>query len=224
MKKGFTLIELLVVVAIIGVLATIVLTSLSGARKKGQDARTIETMAQIRNSVELQNGSSNTYANVFNVGTNAVAAVSDLASKLGLISGSYDYGADATGFAMVFPLQAVSSGYWCVDSMGIAKQTTGLINLTGPKSCANATRDPSSGGSGGGGGSNCPSGYTFTNHFPPVNSYDCTTPGNIPMSTSSPEYTNAPSSCTSPATFFDDYLYFYSGPNAGQTYGYTCRW
>lgn len=36
--KGFTLIELLVVIAIIGILSTIAMTSLSGARKKANDA------------------------------------------------------------------------------------------------------------------------------------------------------------------------------------------
>jgi type IV pilus assembly protein PilA len=37
-SKGFTLIELLVVIAIIGILSTIAMTSLTGARKKANDA------------------------------------------------------------------------------------------------------------------------------------------------------------------------------------------
>ena len=50
---GFTLIELLVVIAIIGVLASVVLASLSGARRKSRDARRITDIKQIQLALEL---------------------------------------------------------------------------------------------------------------------------------------------------------------------------
>ncbi len=51
--QGFTLIELLVVIAIIGILSSIVLASLSGARAKGRDARRISDVKQIQLALEL---------------------------------------------------------------------------------------------------------------------------------------------------------------------------
>lgn len=52
-KSGFTLIELLVVIAIIGVLATIVLASLNGARRKSRDARRVTDLKQIGLAIQL---------------------------------------------------------------------------------------------------------------------------------------------------------------------------
>ena len=52
-KKGFTLIELLVVIAIIGILASIVLTSLNSGRLKAADAKVKSELAQIRNRAEI---------------------------------------------------------------------------------------------------------------------------------------------------------------------------
>lgn len=52
-SRGFTLIELLVVIAIIGILSSVVLASLNGARKKGRDARRISDVKQIQLALEM---------------------------------------------------------------------------------------------------------------------------------------------------------------------------
>jgi len=53
--RGFTLIELLVVIAIIGVLASLVLVSLSNARAKARDTRRQSNIIEIAKALELYN-------------------------------------------------------------------------------------------------------------------------------------------------------------------------
>jgi len=59
-KKGFTLIELLVVIAIIGLLSTLAVVSLNGARVKARDARRVSDISAIRTALEMYNGDKGT--------------------------------------------------------------------------------------------------------------------------------------------------------------------
>lgn len=52
-KKGFTLIELLVVVSLIGILAAIMLASLSEARQQSLEASALQQMRSIHTAMEL---------------------------------------------------------------------------------------------------------------------------------------------------------------------------
>ena len=51
--RGFTLIELLIVIAIIGILASFILASLSTSRQKSRDGKRIAEMTQMVRTLEL---------------------------------------------------------------------------------------------------------------------------------------------------------------------------
>ncbi|XKT74850.1 MAG: type II secretion system protein [Patescibacteria group bacterium UBA2103] len=61
MKRGFTLIELLVVVAIIGMLSSVVLSSLNQARSGARDARRAQDIKQFQAALELYYNDNNSY-------------------------------------------------------------------------------------------------------------------------------------------------------------------
>jgi len=60
-KKGFTLVELIIVMAIIGILATLGLTSFRSTQARGRDAQRKSDLRQIANALELINSDYNIY-------------------------------------------------------------------------------------------------------------------------------------------------------------------
>ena len=60
-KKGFTLIELLVVIAIIGLLSTLSVLALNGARARARDAKRIADIKQIQTALEMYYNDNNSY-------------------------------------------------------------------------------------------------------------------------------------------------------------------
>lgn len=123
-KRGFTLIELLVVVAIIGILSSIVLVALRGARDKAKDARINADLAQIRSLAEvIYDGDydelSLTQADVAKLNT-------DITNQGGALTINKTT-APASAYCAYSKLNVNVGGvtnYYCVDSTGIAGFTT----------------------------------------------------------------------------------------------------
>jgi len=60
-KQGFTLIELLVVIAIIGLLSTLSVLALNGARARARDAKRISDIKQVQTALEMYYNENNAY-------------------------------------------------------------------------------------------------------------------------------------------------------------------
>jgi prepilin-type N-terminal cleavage/methylation domain-containing protein len=137
--RGFTLIELLVVIAIIGILAGIVLASLSNARSGGNDARVKGQLYNLRTAMEIYYGVWGNYGtNASQVNANCSAAstafldskVAPLVNSANYASGSApvcNMGANGSAWAVSADLTATGGPFWCVDSVGISATTSTQI-------------------------------------------------------------------------------------------------
>ncbi len=88
--RGFTLIELLVVVAIIGLLGSIVLTSLASSRQKARDARRAQEIHSVQNALEDYFTANHAYPTIRNVSCSSLkgSLAPDTLSNLVTCSGA----------------------------------------------------------------------------------------------------------------------------------------
>jgi prepilin-type N-terminal cleavage/methylation domain-containing protein len=158
-KSGFTLIELLVVVAIIGILATVVLSSLGTARDRAKDAAIKSILSNMRAQAELQyDGDYNdicdagtksgdmfreAYAKGIGEETGWSICIDQDGQKGGVApDGSLTTRSSGSGIGTNGNIWAVSivlsTGRWfCVDSSGSAMVTSGrtISHQTPDKTC-----------------------------------------------------------------------------------------
>lgn len=115
-QKGFTLIELLVVIAIIGLLASVVLLSLSSARSKGRDAKRVSEVRSLGSALELYaDGNGGTYpAALSSLATTFIASVpQDPDPGCGLATYTYGVGGTPSGttYSLTFCLENGTGSY-----------------------------------------------------------------------------------------------------------------
>jgi prepilin-type N-terminal cleavage/methylation domain-containing protein len=131
-KKGFTLIELLVVIAIIGVLATIVLVSMTESKKAANDGAISSSLTQVKNAAEVYYNESYDYTGVCDGAGNLNAGVVDFARINSYIierRGAVVCRSAVTGWSVASSLN--KGGCWCVDYQGNSKK----FDLTGSQTC-----------------------------------------------------------------------------------------
>ena len=131
MKKGFTLVELLIVMAILGILASLILAVLGGSEEKARDTRIKVELNQLRNVAGMIKIDDKDYDRLCidkpspDCASDVLLLRDDIAVQGGELI--INKTTPALYYAAYSKLNVKKDGntvYFCVDSYGMAKETT----------------------------------------------------------------------------------------------------
>jgi prepilin-type N-terminal cleavage/methylation domain-containing protein len=135
-QKGFTLIELLMVIAIIGIITSIVLSSINSSRDKAYETQIKQQLVSFRSGAEIYFYAQNppSYGTTSDCSTGVFGSVNVSEGKPGVTidPASLPPGVSrvCSSTDRVYAVKIGSyteNGYWCADSKGTVKYIAGAI-------------------------------------------------------------------------------------------------
>jgi prepilin-type N-terminal cleavage/methylation domain-containing protein len=136
LKKGFTLIELLMVIAIIGIITSIVLSSLNSSRDKAYESQIKQQLVSFRSAAEIYFYSQTppSYGVTSDCTVGVFGSVNTNEGRPGLtidlssLPPGVSRECSSTDRAYAVKVSSYTdNGYWCADSKGTVKYFAGAI-------------------------------------------------------------------------------------------------
>lgn len=132
-KAGFTVVELLIVIAIIGILASVVVSSLNDARGSGVEAKIKSELVLLGKRAKIEEASTLTYDRV--CGSNGFPTSTEVRVILDAIEDFSPETVVCNSSTGAFAVSAAvsTSTFWCVDSEGASKSLTAHLDTSPPE-------------------------------------------------------------------------------------------
>jgi prepilin-type N-terminal cleavage/methylation domain-containing protein len=138
LSRGFSLVELLIVITIIGVLSTIVLSSVSTSRARAYDSKIKQQLSSFRTAAEIYftNQDPNSY------GPDSVSCDQGMFNNMDPVNGTPAIYIASGNLPLNTEIACQSSGdsyavkaslysgneYWCIDNTGVSRIENGTIS------------------------------------------------------------------------------------------------